>query len=365
MLHEAPRPQLEIGPEPFRKRIELQLLDQALHMSAPAIKTPQPIAGYMLGEKIGAGGFGEVWKAEAPGGLRKAVKIIRGHIEGLEAACELQSLNRIKEVRHPFLLSLDRIEIIDGQVVIVSELADESLRDCFTRYRAAGEPGIPRDELLVYLHDAAEALDYISEHFSLQHLDIKPENLLIVGGRVKVADFGLVQDIEAPKREARQAAHSRHEMAQGDSRPTSVSVLEGLTPAYASPEVFCGQPSALSDQYSLAIVYQEMLTGILPFPGRTPEQLAAQHCHSRPRLTPLPSADRPAIGKALSKIASQRYSSCLGLLEALVGDRPSGTRPTAAPTPGANNSVETLCSAQKGTDLVRRRKQIALRRNNG
>ena len=58
-----------------------------------------------------------------------------------------------------------------------------------------GLPGIPRDELIHYIRDAADALDYISESHSLQHLDIKPENLLVVGGHVKVADFGLVKDL--------------------------------------------------------------------------------------------------------------------------------------------------------------------------
>jgi serine/threonine protein kinase len=54
-------------------------------------------------------------------------------------------------------------------------------------------------------------------------------------------------------------------------------MMGGLTPVYAPPEVFEGRPSRKSDQYSLAIVFQEMLTGSLPFPGRTAAQLAAQH----------------------------------------------------------------------------------------
>jgi len=265
-------------------------------VSPPALKSVEPIAGYTLKERIGAGGYGEVWKVEAPGGLTKAMKFIFGRLGEQRAACELKALNRIKEVRHPFLLSLERIEVVDGQLVIITELAEVSLKDRFAECKAAGQVGIPRDELLVYVADAADALDYMREHYSLQHLDVKPENLLVVGGRVKVADFGLVKDIH----------------------DATVSLMGGLTPVYASPEVYEGQPSLHSDQYSLAIVYQEMLTGVLPFPGRTPAQLTAQHLNSRPRLTPLPPPDRATIARALAKDPDQRFPSCRAMVDALL-----------------------------------------------
>ena len=57
-----------------------------------------------------------------------------------------------------------------------------------------------------------------------------------------------------------------------------------MTPTYAAPEMFDDEPSAHSDQYSLAIVYQEMLVGTLPFPGRTAAQLAKQHTQAEPQL---------------------------------------------------------------------------------
>src|SRR5262249_5975410 len=160
-----------------------------------------------------------------------------------------------KEVRHPFLLSVERIEIIDGNVVIVTELADESLKHCYEKRRAQGANGIAREELLGYLRDAADALDYIYENYSLQHLDIKPENLLLVGNRAKVGDFGLLKHL-----------YDR-----------SASLIEGLTPIYSPPELFEGRPNRHSDQYSLAIVFQEMLSGELPFDGLTAAHLAAQH----------------------------------------------------------------------------------------
>lgn len=256
------------------------------------------------------GGYGEVWKVTAPGGLTKAMKIVYGHMRDARAEQDLKSLGRIKEVRHPFILSLERFEIIENQLVIVMELADKSLMDRFEECQRDGLPGIPRTELLGYLRDAAEALDYMAAQYGLQHLDIKPQNLLLVGGRVKLADFGLVKDLEN----------------------SSASATGGITAVYATPEAFDGRVSRYSDQYSLAIVYQEMLTGSRPFPGTTPLQLAAQHSKCPPMLDSLFPQDRPVIARALSKAPDQRFPTCgemvHHLLNADVG--PQAKKGTAA-----------------------------------
>jgi len=260
-----------------------------------ANSTNEPIPGYKVQERIGAGGYGEVWTVEAPGGLAKAIKFVYGYLDEERASRELKALNRIKSVRHPFLISLERIEVVEGQLVIITELAEGSLKDRFDQCQKEGLPGIPRNELLTYVRDAADALDYMSENYSLQHLDIKPENLLLVGRHVKVADFGLVKEL--------------HEVTG--------SLMGGLTPLYAPPESFDGRPSKFSDQYSLAIVYQEMLSGVLPFPGTTAAQLAAQHLHSKPRVTSLPPAEQQVVLRALSKDPAERFSSCIELVEHL------------------------------------------------
>lgn len=266
-------------------------------LPVPAVlkKSSEPIPGYKLLQRIGAGGYGEVWTAEAPGGLIKALKFVYGLLDEDRATREMKAIQRIKGVRHPFLLSIERIEVVDGQLIFVTELADNSLKDRFDQCRKEGRPGIPREELLQHLRDTADALDYMSEHHSLQHLDVKPENLLLVGGRIKVADFGLVKDL--------------HE--------GSASMMGGLTPIYAPPEVFEGRPTKHSDQYSLAIVYQEMLSGVLPFPGKTAAQLAAQHLNARPRMAALPEADQQVIGKSLSKNPNERYPNCREMVAAL------------------------------------------------
>ena len=305
-------------------------------MSPLSPHTADSIAGYTLIERIGAGGYGEVWKAEAPGGLAKAVKLVYGYLDDQRAACERKALARIKEARHPFLLSLERIEVVDGQLVVVTELADKSLKDRFDECRGEGLPGIPRDELLVYMGDAADALDYMRACHGLQHLDVKPENLLITSGRVKVADFGLVKSL------------------QDDDR----SLLAGLTPQYAPPELFDGSPSVASDQYSLAIVYQEMLTGIPPFPGRTAAQLASQHLHSQPRLTGLAPHDRSALTRALAKDPAQRFACCHDLVDALRGAEALALSATPANVPHDDptrtGSSDTNSLADKDTHVPRK-----------
>src|SRR6516165_3523987 len=123
----------------------------------PAIGA-EPFPGYQLIQRLGMGGYGTVWKSTAPGGLVKAIKFVFGEMGGHQAEQELKALRRIKEVRHPFLLSLERFEILDGQLFIVTELADKSLLDRFNECRQTAMRGVPRDELLGYLRDAAEAL---------------------------------------------------------------------------------------------------------------------------------------------------------------------------------------------------------------
>jgi hypothetical protein len=290
----------------------------------------EPIPGYRIIEPLGTGGFGEVWKCEAPGGLFKAIKFVYGNLnsldgDGFRAEQELSALNRVKEVRHPFVLSMDRIEVVEGQLVIVMELADKSLHDAYVDCQASGLVGIPRDNLLRYIRDASEALDHMIEKHNLQHLDIKPRNLFLISDRVKVADFGLVKHIE------RQSG-----------------LANSATPLYAAPETFQGQISKSSDQYSLAIVYQELLTGQRPFNGKNPRQLVMQHTQEEPELRALPEPERMVLARALAKDPAKRFPSCLTFVRALYNaqqPRPETIRfePVAAVPEGRSRTMaETM-----------------------
>ncbi len=276
----------------------------------PAAKAPlvEPIPGYRLLEPLGSGGFGEVWKCEAPGGLFKAIKFVCGDLDGLDSGAaadeELRAIERIKAIRHPFLLSIDRVEHIDGELLIVTELADRNLHEVLVQHQQAGRPGIPRGELLGYLFEAAEVLDLMNERHGLQHLDVKPRNLFLVSTHVKVADFGLVNSLGG---------------GSGGAK------LGAVTPLYAAPEIFLGKISPRCDQYSLAITYQELLTGTLPFQAKNSRHLLLLHTKGEPNLAAVPEEDRPILARALAKDPDQRFPSCTALVQALA-DVGGGTR---------------------------------------
>ncbi len=255
-----------------------------------------PLPGYTLTEPLGRGGFGEVWACIAPGGLKKAVKFVSAGEDGdgIQFRQELEAFEQIKEIRHPFLLTLERVEVVGNELVMVMELADEQLLDRYNTCRAAGLRGVPRDELLGYMAEAAEALDVISERFGLQHLDVKPANLFVTAGHVKVGDYGLVSKLDA-----------------------GGSGNRGLTPKYVAPEVLRGTVHLRSDQYSLALVYAELLTGAFPYPARTPQQMMLAHVSSTPDVSALPKCDQGPVFAALQKRPEDRFPTCRDFVRAM------------------------------------------------
>ena len=309
-----------------------------LNESTPApTKSPgsQPLPGYVLLAPLGRGGFGEVWRCEVPGGLQKAIKFVAGNADDVfgggdaQLRQELEAFQQMKEIRHPFLLTLERVEVVGGELVMVMELADRHIGERFQECREAGLPGIPRDELLGYLREAAEALDVISARYGLQHLDIKPANLFLTAGHVQVGDYGLVSKLDG-----------------GASRKN-----RGLTPRYAAPEVLGGAVHTRSDEYSLALVYQELLTGTFPFTGRNSQQLMFQHMTADPDLTGLPDHDRDAVGRALAKNPDERFPTCSEFVAALLRAGDTETKLWPSPrttTPAAGIAIPAFASRTRG-----------------
>lgn len=278
--------------EPLRARVEalrrISWVDQvAQSEAAPLMGRLRPgmqILAYRLEKFLGRGGFAEVWEAAAENRPNVALKFVP-MVDGQDKS-EARLLEQLRRSEHPHLLKIEDDWVVDGVLVLALELAQGTLYDRFKQARESGQVGLPMAELLEHMEHAAEALDYLHER-GIHHRDVKPQNLLLVDGTLKVADFGLARLMEQ----------------------TVMSHSGAMTPAYAAPEFFNGQTSRHSDQYSLAISYCELRGGRPPFVGN-PAQVMAGHLHAAPDLTMLPESERPAVARALAKDPGDRWPSC-------------------------------------------------------
>jgi serine/threonine protein kinase len=238
--------------------------------------------GYRPMKLLGSGAFSEVWSAEAADGSPVALKVIRSPAGREGGQRESRALELVKNLRHPFLLPLHSFWWTEDRLFVVTELADGSLRDRLHECRDEGRSGIAASELLSYFHDAAEALDYLHCH-EVIHGDVKPENLLLLGAHLKVADFGLAAVFE------------------GHCPPAD---LASRSPAYAAPEVWGGTFGRRSDQYSLACAYAELCRG-------------------------LHSAEREVVERALHRDPARRFPSCVEFVRALKDSARAASRRVA------------------------------------
>jgi len=262
-------------------------------------------ADYRLGRKIGHGGFGEVYLARDLKLDRDvAVKTLRAEV-GVGDSVERfrREAKAVAKLRHPAIMPVYQVGEVDGLTfMIMPYVAGGSLRN---RLEAEGQLSV--DEALRITSDLATALQAAHDE-GLVHRDIKPENILFEAKdtAVVLTDFGISKTLDAVQ-------------------DTLTQTGETLgTPTYASPEQLAGdsQIDARADQYSLACVLFEMLTGDPPFQASTRQAVIAKHI-----AEPAPSARtvRPdlsetvdtALRRALSKAPADRFGSIAALRDAL------------------------------------------------
>jgi hypothetical protein len=247
-------------------------------------------------KKLGTGTFGEVWRGEAPGGTEVAIKIISRPIDQREAQQELKALEHVKRLRHPYLVQTQAYWIADDRLHIVMDLADGSLNDRAAQCRQQGLPGIPWDELLRYMEESAEALDYLHSQ-QVHHRDVKPPNILMQQGHATLADFGLARPLQA--------------------QVTFADATAVGTPAYMSPEVWGGKVSKHSDQWSFAITYGEMRLNRRMYHSSDIFGLMREICLGPPSLAGMDEKEQQVVLRALAALPADRYPSCKEFVKAL------------------------------------------------
>jgi tetratricopeptide (TPR) repeat protein len=276
---------------------------------------------YTVERELGRGGMASVWLAHDRRLDRAvAIKVLHPELAGAIGVDRfLREIRLTTRLQHPNIvpvLDSGTLPGADGLPLpwyAMAYVSGESLRA-----RLARERQLPVDEALRITGDAGSALA-AAHRDGVVHRDVKPENLLLEGDRVYVADFGIAKAL----------------IETGGERLTSTGLAIG-TPAYMSPEQASAQPvDARSDQYSLASVLYEMLVGEPPFTGPTAQAIVARRLTEPPRAVrsvrpAVPAGVEAAVLKALERVPADRFRDVASFLEHLALPAPPST-PVASP----------------------------------
>jgi eukaryotic-like serine/threonine-protein kinase len=314
---------------------------EGVSVMADILQGPEPLSGtiagrFVIGERLGKGGMGEVYRADDLR-LKRTVALKR-----LAPALRADPI-----YRHRFQEEAERVSsFADSHVASVYDVVDdrdemilvmEYVEGQNLRFRLRRE--VPLEEFFEIATQCAEAL--IAAHDrGFVHCDIKPENIMLTpAGQVKILDFGLAKHL--PR-------------SDNSSTVDRAGVVSG-TPAYMSPEVLLAEvPDGRADIFSLGVVFYEMLTGQHPFLANSFVATTDRVRHETPASVCIFNADAPKsldllVHKAMAKEPGQRYASARDLLKDLktiqAGTMPSGLVPIPVRT---NTTASRIARVARG-----------------
>src|SRR6267154_1503503 len=258
----------------------------------------QQLGNYRLVHLLGRGSFADVYlgehihlKTEA------AIKVLDMRLTNDDMQDFLKEARTIARLKHPSIIQVLEFGMEDNTPFLVMDYAPNGT----LRSHLPKGSRFPPEDIQPYVMQVASALQYAHDE-KLIHRDIKPENMLLgINDEVLLADFGIAV-----------VAHS--------SRTQSMQGVAG-TVAYMAPEQLRGMPVKSSDQYALAAVIYEWLTGSSPFRGSFVE-VATHHTLTSPPLLREQVPTTPPMDEAAhyrSHIASASDDGTVQIWEAMTG----------------------------------------------
>lgn len=260
---------------------------------------------YRLDAVLGIGGMGIVYLAYHLGINRKlALKVLKPDVVAADATVAEAFYREAKiagSLAHPNIISVtDADTLPDGTPFMAMELLDSpTLEDELQQHKS-----FPLDRIERILSQICDALHYAHQS-GIVHRDLKPANIALVGAgqpseQVKILDLGIAKSLQDGVGKVSQAIG---------------------TPLYASPEQFIhgGDIDARSDLYSLAVILYRMLTGVLPFQGKTVGEIVSMHLTAPPpplrvHAPELPESLEAFVIGALAKKPEGRPATALDFL---------------------------------------------------
>ena len=312
----------------------------------------QQIDRYHILRLLGSGGMGEVYLAEDTRIHRQvAIKVIREEATPYpgtnvikEAARLFQrEMKAISQLDHPYILPLfdfgeETVNRTKLTYMVMPLRQEGSLTD-WLQERSSAQMLSPQ-EVAHFVYQAADALQHAHDH-QLIHQDVKPSNFLMRSRSgtpsypdLLLADFGIAKFTTATA--------------------TASQSIRG-TPAYMAPEQWDGQPVAATDQYALAVMAYQLLTGRPPFLGG-PGQVMRQHFQAQPQppstLNPrIPSALDTVIVRALAKQPEERFASIAEFAHAFQQAVQVAPPAAVSSTPPLPLITESPRSSTSGSDI--------------
>ncbi len=293
---------------------------RALSDEARLLHKGTSLGRYVLLEKLGAGGMGEVFAAYDPHLDRKiALKLLRaGSLSANEGKARLvREAQAMARLQHPNVAAVHDVGTFDERVFVAMEFIEgETLTEWLRGQR-------DWKEVVRLFIDCGSGLS-AAHRAGIVHRDFKPDNVLIGSdGRPRVVDFGLARQSNTP------TEHQANPRPMDDA-PAEVAFASPITrdgavmgtPGYMAPEQLAGLPTdARSDQFAFSVALYEALYGKRPFGGTTLKAHAAEIEAGRhapiPANTLVPSEVHQVVLRGLSADPAKRFESIDALIEKL------------------------------------------------